>query len=414
MSSGDDERLIRNEALAYCSALRYVFRDKTEKYEAFLEITKGFKARRVDVEGVIARMKELLKGHNDLLLRFNTFLPSEYQITLSLDDDLPPRKRGRTMHIKSEEEEELDRSLTETDRNQRHGAKEKNHGDYDRDSTNEEHLSKKRKSPWRDEESDDDSDTTFGMHPDSSSLKKMKRSWEVGSTSSQLKKPLVSVSSREFTGRPQMRSGRGQKITMSDAMSYLKAVKVALRDKKEKYIEFMEVMKDVKDERIDITCLIAKLKELFKGNKDLILRFNKFLSKEYKITLSWEDEQLSQHTYSNSSASVFEDPSSLKGIYNRLLDYLKEVNKKLQNPEDFQKFLKYLHIYSMEIINRQELQLLVSNLLEKYADLIEGFAEFLAQHEKSEGLLAVVLNERHEPESLKVEDRDPDPQGMTR
>lgn len=37
---------------------------------------------RVDTNGVIARVKELFKGYDDLLLGFNTFLPKGYKITL--------------------------------------------------------------------------------------------------------------------------------------------------------------------------------------------------------------------------------------------------------------------------------------------------------------------------------------------
>nr|XP_023873631.1 paired amphipathic helix protein Sin3-like 2 [Quercus suber] len=38
-----------------------------------------------DTVGVIARVKELFKGHNNLIFGFNTFLPKGYEITL--DDD---------------------------------------------------------------------------------------------------------------------------------------------------------------------------------------------------------------------------------------------------------------------------------------------------------------------------------------
>lgn len=37
---------------------------------------------RVDTNGVIARVRELFKGYDDLLLGFNTFLPKGYKITL--------------------------------------------------------------------------------------------------------------------------------------------------------------------------------------------------------------------------------------------------------------------------------------------------------------------------------------------
>ncbi|GMH20690.1 hypothetical protein Nepgr_022531 [Nepenthes gracilis] len=49
------------------------------------------KAQRIDTEGVISRVKELFKGHNDLIYGFNTFLPKGYEINLD-EDGAPPKK----------------------------------------------------------------------------------------------------------------------------------------------------------------------------------------------------------------------------------------------------------------------------------------------------------------------------------
>ena len=53
------------------------------------------------------------------------------------------------------------------------------------------------------------------------------------------------------SGQPQVMSGGGQKLTTNDALAYLKVVKDAFHDKKEKYDDFLEVMKDFKDQRFD-------------------------------------------------------------------------------------------------------------------------------------------------------------------
>ena len=46
---------------------------------------------RTDTAGVIARVKELFKGHTNLILGFNTFLPKGYEITLE-EAEAPPKK----------------------------------------------------------------------------------------------------------------------------------------------------------------------------------------------------------------------------------------------------------------------------------------------------------------------------------
>lgn len=41
---------------------------------------------------MIARVKELFKGHNNLIFGFNTFLPKGYEITLIEEDEALPKK----------------------------------------------------------------------------------------------------------------------------------------------------------------------------------------------------------------------------------------------------------------------------------------------------------------------------------
>jgi paired amphipathic helix protein Sin3a len=129
MGAGNTQKLTTNDALAYLKAVKDIFQDNREKYDDFLEVMKDFKAQRfdydtlwsilafflyyflggkrilfvdlyffyvccrIDTTGVIARVKELFKGHRDLILGFNTFLPKGYEITLPLDDEQPTPKK---------------------------------------------------------------------------------------------------------------------------------------------------------------------------------------------------------------------------------------------------------------------------------------------------------------------------------
>ncbi|KAI3797514.1 hypothetical protein L1987_32772 [Smallanthus sonchifolius] len=72
------------------------------------------------------------------------------------------------------------------------------------------------------------------------------------------------------SGRPQIEGGgRAHKLTTRDALTYLKDVKYMFHDNKEKYAEFLNVMKDFRAQRVDTTCVIARVKELFKGHREL-------------------------------------------------------------------------------------------------------------------------------------------------
>jgi histone deacetylase complex regulatory component SIN3 len=54
-----------------------------------------------------------------------------------------------------------------------------------------------------------------------------------------------------------------------------------------------------------------------------------------------------------------------------VLAFLEKVKEKLKNPDDYQEFLKCLHIYSREIITRQELLALV--WFQIFRSYISGF-----------------------------------------
>jgi paired amphipathic helix protein Sin3a len=67
---------------------------------------KEFKAQRIDTAGVIQRVKQLFKGHRELILGFNTFLPKGYEIELARisDDEEEPQEapgKGRVSQATS-------------------------------------------------------------------------------------------------------------------------------------------------------------------------------------------------------------------------------------------------------------------------------------------------------------------------
>ncbi|KAG1666398.1 hypothetical protein FOA52_006507 [Chlamydomonas sp. UWO 241] len=68
-------KLITSDALQYLRDVKNRFADNRDVYDTFLEIMKEFKERRINTAGVIKRVKALFKGHRELILGFNTFLP---------------------------------------------------------------------------------------------------------------------------------------------------------------------------------------------------------------------------------------------------------------------------------------------------------------------------------------------------
>ncbi|MBA0877894.1 hypothetical protein Goshw_015124, partial [Gossypium schwendimanii] len=74
----------RNAAERYLKEVTKTFEDQQEKLVMFREVMNDFGTERTDVAGVVERVKELFKGHNNLLKGFIFFLP------MGDDKDEPP------------------------------------------------------------------------------------------------------------------------------------------------------------------------------------------------------------------------------------------------------------------------------------------------------------------------------------
>ncbi|KAF8846145.1 hypothetical protein BDN67DRAFT_986507 [Paxillus ammoniavirescens] len=75
-------------------------------------------------------------------------------------------------------------------------------------------------------------------------------------------------------------------LNVTDALSYLDAVKVQFQDKPDVYNHFLDIMKDFKSEVIDTPGVIERVSMLFHGNPGLIQGFNTFLPPGYRIEVS--------------------------------------------------------------------------------------------------------------------------------
>lgn len=104
---------------------------------------------------------------------------------------------------------------------------------------------------------------------------------------------------------------------MEDAMEYLEQVKQRYTDNPKAYTTFLEIMKDFKGDKMDTDGFIKAIKELFKGQRDLIVGFNFFLPPEIKIPEEPEPEppqskepKIPQHAEANSKNLELSQPQS--------------------------------------------------------------------------------------------------------
>ncbi|CAJ2630292.1 paired amphipathic helix protein SIN3 [Trifolium pratense] len=79
------------DAADFVMEARHIFQDEPEKIDVFMTVLHDFRVDRIDLSVVKEVMMELLKGHNNLIWKFNNLLPPG-EIPLPLDDDGLPFK----------------------------------------------------------------------------------------------------------------------------------------------------------------------------------------------------------------------------------------------------------------------------------------------------------------------------------
>ncbi|KDR72514.1 hypothetical protein GALMADRAFT_281285 [Galerina marginata CBS 339.88] len=85
---------------------------------------------------------------------------------------------------------------------------------------------------------------------------------------------------------PQSYSSLDRPLNVTDALTYLDAVKVQFQDQPDVYNHFLDIMKEFKNEQIDTPGVIRRVSHLFNGHPSLIQGFNTFLPVGYRIECS--------------------------------------------------------------------------------------------------------------------------------
>ncbi|KAJ6607345.1 hypothetical protein B0H10DRAFT_2071870 [Mycena sp. CBHHK59/15] len=85
---------------------------------------------------------------------------------------------------------------------------------------------------------------------------------------------------------PQTHTPLDRPLNVTDALSYLDAVKVQFQDQPNVYNHFLDIMKEFKSQLIDTPGVIKRVSHLFNGHPALIQGFNTFLPVGYRIECS--------------------------------------------------------------------------------------------------------------------------------
>ncbi|KAJ8464001.1 hypothetical protein ONZ45_g17389 [Pleurotus djamor] len=103
-------------------------------------------------------------------------------------------------------------------------------------------------------------------------------------------------------------------LNVTDALSYLDAVKVQFQEKPDVYNRFLDIMKDFKSQAIDTPGVIDRVSRLFHGNLQLIQGFNTFLPVGYRIEVSADPADPSLITVTTPSGTITQSTTSLPSL----------------------------------------------------------------------------------------------------
>ncbi|KAI4389240.1 hypothetical protein MLD38_001488 [Melastoma candidum] len=392
---GATQKLTTNDALSYLKRVKDMFQDQRDKYDMFLEVMKDFKAQRTDTAGVIARVKELFKGHNDLILGFNTFLPKGFEITVE-DDETPTKKT-----VEFEEAISFVNKIKKRFQNDEHVYK------SFLDILN----------MYRKEQKDIDnvySEVAGLFEGHSDLLEEFTRFLPDNSTTTfqqsfpHGRSPLQHNNERNGS-IPSMRQfhldrqrNRRDRNASSPADRDISVDRPDLEDEKPIFKVHRDQKKPFGRENRDWRIREPDDRESKPDN----IRDSQRFSDKRKPSRKGDGSRADPNLTCN------DNKDALKSMYGEGFIFCDKVKERLGSADDYQAFLKCLHMYSNGIIKRNDLQVLVTDLLGKYPDLMDEFNDFLGRCENIDGFLAGVMfkrsltSEGRMNRSVKVEEKD--------
>ncbi|CAH2072717.1 unnamed protein product [Thlaspi arvense] len=360
-STGDgginSQKLTTNDALTYLKEVKEMFQDQRDKYDTFLEVMKDFKAQRTDTSGVIARVKELFKGHNNLIFGFNTFLPKGFEITLD-EEEAPPKKTV-----------EFEEAITFVNK-----IKKRFQHDEDVYKSFLDILNMYRKDNKDITEVYNEVSTLFEDHLDL--LEEFTR-FLPESLAPHSAAQLIRSQAQRYDDRG---SGPPPVRRMLIEKDRRRERAVASRGDHDHTFD----RSDFNDDKTMVKMHREQRKRVDKENRERRSRDLEDGEAEQDNLHHFPEKRKSSRRIEGfeaySGPVSHPEKNNLKSMYNQAFVFCEKVKERLCSEEDYQTFLRCLSIFSSGIIQRKDLQDLVSGLLGKSPDLIDEFNQFFERY----------------------------------
>ncbi|XP_053386924.1 LOW QUALITY PROTEIN: paired amphipathic helix protein Sin3a-like [Mercenaria mercenaria] len=394
------QRLKVEDALSYLDQVKLQFGNQPQVYNDFLDIMKEFKSQTIDTPGVINRVSNLFKGHPELIVGFNTFLPPGYKIEVQANEINVHQPGQQTVSIST-----LNQMAQAAANSQQHNQKPiQSH--VTNTAANNSHASPH----------------TYHQPPRPG--------------------PDTSVSH----GAQNSNQPGQQPVEFNHAINYVNKIKNRFQGQPEIYKAFLEILhtyqkeqRTIKEGGLASVCppghkplteaeVYAQVAKLFQNQEDLLAEFGQFLPdangsssyQGYVSSLFGADSvlgvrndhsstvkkpgfpsknqtakaanQLRRSISSSAQQPIIKKPrmGTLKDIslaeagkWGTLNEYafFDKVRKALRHQEVYENFLRCLVLFNQEVISRSELVQLVQTFLGKFPELFKWFKDFLGYKE---------------------------------
>uniref|UniRef100_A0A672JF80 Paired amphipathic helix protein Sin3a n=1 Tax=Salarias fasciatus TaxID=181472 RepID=A0A672JF80_SALFA len=341
------QRLKVEDALSYLDQVKLQFGNQPQVYNDFLDIMKEFKSQSIDTPGVINRVSQLFKGHPDLIMGFNTFLPPGYKIEVQTNDLVNVTTPGQIHYITP------------------HGISVHNipaSGPPSQPASHHQHQSQPQPASGPPLQNNQPVEFNHAIN-------------------------YVNKIKNRFQGQPDI-----YKAFLEILHTYQKEQ----RNAKEAGGNYTPALTEQE--------VYTQVARLFKNQEDLLSEFGQFLPDANRGSNSSTKslgENLKKKVYivdfrpaiaelefvkkpkimgkDHSLAEVGKHSTSTETMF------FEKVKKALRSSEAYDNFLRCLHIFNQEVISRTELVQLVIPFLGKFPELFTWFKNFLGYRESSHG-----------------------------
>ncbi|XP_029963033.1 paired amphipathic helix protein Sin3a-like isoform X1 [Salarias fasciatus] len=430
------QRLKVEDALSYLDQVKLQFGNQPQVYNDFLDIMKEFKSQSIDTPGVINRVSQLFKGHPDLIMGFNTFLPPGYKIEVQTNDLVNVTTPGQIHYITP------------------HGISVHNipaSGPPSQPASHHQHQSQPQPASHTSTNTTTTAATTPTIPTPPAPSKTSKPVQSPAHTPTSQPNPSIPsyasprspsvqshtpVSSTPSSGPPLQNN---QPVEFNHAINYVNKIKNRFQGQPDIYKAFLEILHTYQKEQrnakeaggnytpaLTEQEVYTQVARLFKNQEDLLSEFGQFLPDAnssvllckttpdradsvrndhggtVKRPLLNNKQRLSQNGLPiRRPAGVGATPPVKKkpkimGKDHSLAEvgkhststetmFFEKVKKALRSSEAYDNFLRCLHIFNQEVISRTELVQLVIPFLGKFPELFTWFKNFLGYRESSHG-----------------------------